>query len=38
MSKIEIKRLCKIYNEGRANEFRALKNISLSVEEGQIVI
>ena len=38
MSKIEIKQLCKIYNEGRANEFRALKNISLSVEEGQIVI
>ena len=38
MSKIEIKQLFKIYNEGRANEFRALKNISLSVEEGQIVI
>ena len=38
MSKIEIKQLYKIYNEGRANEFRALKNISLSVEEGQIVI
>ena len=38
MSKIEIKQLCKIYNEGRANEFRALKNISLNVEEGQIVI
>ncbi len=38
MSKIEIKQLCKIYNEGRANEFSALKNISLNVEEGQIVI
>ena len=38
MSKIEIRQLCKIYNEGRANEFRALKNISLNVEEGQIVI
>lgn len=35
---IEIKQLYKIYNEGKANEFSALKNINLSIASGEIVI
>lgn len=38
MSKIEIKNLCKIYNPGKSNEFHALKNINLDVQEGEILI
>lgn len=35
---ITIKELFKIYNEGKPSEFRALKNINLSVTKGEIVI
>ncbi len=38
MSKIVINNLHKIYNEGKQSEFSALKNISISIDDGQIVI
>jgi len=38
MSNIVIDNLYKIYNEGKQSEFSALKNISLSIDDGQIVI
>ncbi len=38
MSLIEVKNLYKIYNENKENEFTALKNINLSVENGQTII
>ena len=34
---IEIKKLVKIYNKGKTNEFCALKGIDLSIEEGEMV-
>ena len=34
---IEIKNLVKIYNNGKTNEFCALKGIDLSIEEGEMV-
>lgn len=30
--------ICKIYNQGKENEFHALKNISLHVEQGEFLI
>lgn len=38
MSKIVIQNLNKLYNLGKPNAFYALKNINLSVEDGEIVI
>ncbi len=38
MSKIVIENLYKIYNEGKDSEFKALKNINLNIEDGEIVI
>ena len=35
---IEIKNLNKIYNEGKSNEFVALKDINLNIKESEIVI
>ncbi|MBR8461333.1 ABC transporter ATP-binding protein [Campylobacter sp. faydin G-140] len=35
---IEIKNLFKIYNEAKPNEFKALKDINLSINDGEIVI
>lgn len=35
---IQVRELYKIYNEGKENEFTALKNINLMVNEGEIVI
>lgn len=34
---IEIKKLNKIFNEGKANECEALKNISLSIDNGELI-
>lgn len=38
MNAIEVKNLCKIYNQNKPNEFCALKNINLSVKSGELVI
>lgn len=38
MSKIVIQNLNKLYNPNKPNAFYALKNINLSIEDGQIVI
>jgi len=38
MSKIFIQNLNKLYNPNKPNAFYALKNINLSIEDGQIVI
>lgn len=38
MKKIVIKNLNKIYNQNKSNEFCALKNINLEIEDGEIVI
>lgn len=38
MKKIVIKNLNKIYNHNKSNEFCALKNINLEIEDGEIVI
>ena len=38
MSKIVIQNLNKLYNPNKPNAFYALKNINLSIEEGEIVI
>ena len=38
MSNIVIKNLHKLYNLGKPNAFSALKNINLSIDDGQIVI
>ena len=37
MNAIEVKNLCKIYNQNKPNEFCALKNINLSVKSGELV-
>lgn len=34
---IKLNSIQKIYNKGKSNEFEALKNISLSVEDGELV-
>ena len=34
---IELSGVSKIYNQGRANEVRALSNIDLTVEQGSMV-
>ncbi|EMG30027.1 ABC transporter ATP-binding protein [Campylobacter showae] len=38
MNAIEVKNLCKIYNQNKPNEFHALKNINLTVKSGDLVI
>ena len=38
MNAIEVKNLCKIYNQNKPNEFCALKNINLNVKSGELVI
>ena len=38
MSKINIQNLTKLYNPNKPNAFYALKNINLSIEDGEIVI
>ncbi len=38
IKKIQLKNLNKIYNETKENEFTALKNINLSVNDGEIII
>lgn len=38
MNAIEVKNLCKIYNQNKPNEFCALKNINLSIKSGELVI
>lgn len=38
MSKIEIRDVQKVYNANKQNEFHALKNINLYVEEGEMLI
>lgn len=38
MSKIIVKNLCKIYNQGQENEVRALNDISFEIEEGEFVV
>lgn len=38
MSKIAIQNLTKLYNPNKLNAFYALKNINLSIEDGEIVI
>ncbi|MCR4942583.1 MAG: ABC transporter ATP-binding protein [Campylobacter sp.] len=38
MSVVEVKNLYKIYNEGKPNEFKALKNINFTAEMGEILI
>ena len=37
MNAIEVKNLCKIYNQNKPNEFCALKNINLSIKSGELV-
>ena len=34
---IEIKNINKTYNKGKANAFQALKNVSLTIEDGELV-
>lgn len=38
MSTIEIRHLCKRYNEDKPNAFDALKDINLVIEDAQMVI
>lgn len=38
MKEIEVRNLCKIYNQGKENEIRALDNISFSLEKGEFVV
>jgi len=38
MKKILIQNLNKVYNQNQANEFYALKNINLVIEDGEIII
>lgn len=38
MSQIEVKNLCKIYNQGLENEVRALNEVSFSLEEGSFTV
>ena len=38
MKKIVIKNLNKIYNANKSNEFCALKNINLEIEDGEIIV
>lgn len=35
---IKINGLCKVFNEGKSNEFSALKNLNLNIKAGEIVI
>lgn len=38
MSQIEVKNLCKVYNEGMDNEVNALLDVSFSLEEGSFAV
>ena len=38
MGKIIVEHLSKIYNEGQANEVRALNDVSFTLEEGELVV
>ena len=38
MAKIEVKDLCKIYNQGKENEVKALSGVSFSAEEGEFIV
>ncbi len=35
---IEIKNICKTYNEGKESEVRVLKNINLTINDGEMVM
>lgn len=38
MAKIEVKDLCKVYNQGKENEVKALSGVSFSAEEGEFIV
>jgi len=35
---IELKKVTKIYNQGRANEFKALRGVSLRLKKGEVLV